>query len=48
MYYSIPNMLNFNMFGVSQVGSDICGFQGDTTPELCNKENKFIALKNVF
>ena len=37
MYYSIPNMLNFNMYGVSQVGSDICGFSGDTTSELCTR-----------
>lgn len=37
MAYSVSGIMLMNMFGITLSGSDICGFIGNTTDELCTK-----------
>ncbi|EAS00396.2 glycosyl hydrolase family 31 protein (macronuclear) [Tetrahymena thermophila SB210] len=35
LFYTIPGIINFQMYGIPFVGDDICGLNGNATPELC-------------
>ncbi|GMR49890.1 hypothetical protein PMAYCL1PPCAC_20085, partial [Pristionchus mayeri] len=45
---SISESIEFNMFGLPYVGSDVCGFIGFTTEELCLRWHQMAAFHSFY
>ncbi|KAL3074589.1 hypothetical protein niasHT_034926 [Heterodera trifolii] len=45
---SIIGVMEFNMFGIPQVGADVCGFIGDSNEELCLRWQQLGAFHSYY